>query len=119
MNWWLDRRHFNKKAKITAQFVFTDPVCSRVKRRHYPYFKPEHICTTTTLLGIKCKCRDAYYLSSLLISKNNINPMICRFSDTALFGTAYFQLFHKFKSKFCQTDSFCSSLSVQLLLKMN
>jgi hypothetical protein len=26
MNWWLDRRHFNKKAKITAQFVFTDPV---------------------------------------------------------------------------------------------
>jgi hypothetical protein len=30
----------------------------------------------------------------------------------ALFGTAYFQLLHKFKSKFCQTNSFCSSLSV-------
>jgi hypothetical protein len=37
----------------------------------------------------------------------------------ALFGTAYFQLLHKFKQKFCQTDSFCSSLSVQQLLKMN
>jgi hypothetical protein len=38
---------------------------------------------------------------------------------SALFGTTYFQLLHKFKQKFCQTDSFCSSLSVQLLLKMN
>jgi transposase InsO family protein len=37
----------------------------------------------------------------------------------ALFGTAYFQLLHKFKLKSCQTGSFCSSLSVQLLLKMN
>jgi hypothetical protein len=36
----------------------------------------------------------------------------------ALFGIAYFQLLHKFKLKFCQTDNFCSSLSVQLLLKM-
>jgi hypothetical protein len=37
----------------------------------------------------------------------------------ALFGTVYFQLLHKFKPKFCQTDSFSSSLSVQLLLRMN
>jgi hypothetical protein len=37
----------------------------------------------------------------------------------ALFGIAYFQLLHKFKQKFCQTVSFCSSLSVELLLKMN
>jgi hypothetical protein len=35
-----------------------------------------------------------------------------------LFGIVYFQLLHKFKPKFCQTDSFCSNLSVQLLLKM-
>jgi hypothetical protein len=41
------------------------------------------------------------------------------FDSRALFGIAYFQLLHKFKLKFCQTDSFCSSLSVQLLLKMN
>jgi hypothetical protein len=37
----------------------------------------------------------------------------------ALFGTAYFQLLHKFKQKFYQTDSFCSSLSVQLLLRIH
>jgi hypothetical protein len=37
----------------------------------------------------------------------------------ALFGTAYFQLLHKFKQKFCQTGSFCSSLSVQLLLRIH
>jgi hypothetical protein len=37
----------------------------------------------------------------------------------ALFGTAYFQLLHKFKQKFCQTASFCSSLSVQLLLRIH
>jgi hypothetical protein len=30
-----------------------------------------------------------------------------------------FSFFYKFKLKFCQTDSFCTSLSVQLLLKMN
>jgi hypothetical protein len=35
----------------------------------------------------------------------------------ALFGTAYFQLLHKFKQKFCQTASFCSSLSAQNTLK--
>jgi hypothetical protein len=33
----------------------------------------------------------------------------------ALFVTAYFHLLHKFKQNFCQTASFCSSLSVQLL----
>jgi hypothetical protein len=37
----------------------------------------------------------------------------------ALFGTAYFQLLHKFKQRFCQTGSFCSSLSVQLLLRIH
>jgi hypothetical protein len=37
----------------------------------------------------------------------------------ALFGTAYFQLLHKFKQKFCQTASFCSSLSVQLFLRIH
>jgi hypothetical protein len=37
----------------------------------------------------------------------------------ALFGTAYFQLLHKFKQKFCQTVSFCSSLLVQLLLRIH
>jgi hypothetical protein len=35
----------------------------------------------------------------------------------ALFGTAYFQLLQKFKQKVCQTVSFCSSLSVQLLFQ--
>jgi hypothetical protein len=33
----------------------------------------------------------------------------------ALFGTAYFQLLHKFKQKFCQTGS----LSVQPLLRIH
>jgi hypothetical protein len=37
----------------------------------------------------------------------------------ALFGTTYFQLLHKFKQRFCQTDSFCNSLSVQLLLRIH
>jgi hypothetical protein len=37
----------------------------------------------------------------------------------ALFGTAYFQLLHKFKQKFCQTASFYSSLLVQLLLRIH
>jgi hypothetical protein len=47
--------------------------------------------------------------------------IICggRYKSMALFGTAYFQLLHKFKQKFCQTGSFCSSLSVQLLLRIH
>jgi hypothetical protein len=56
-----------------------------------------------------------YFFSFLFFTINELH------SDwiQALFGTAYFQLLHKFKQKFCQTASFCSSLSVQLLLRIH
>jgi hypothetical protein len=69
--------------------------------------------TRTITLGHRCRHQrsqiEGDYSASYVILDDSM----------ALFGTTYFQLLYKFKQKFCQTDSFCSSLSVQQLLKIN